>query len=381
MDVMIAGGGTGGHLFPGIALAQELRRRDPESRIVFVGTARGIEKRAVPQAGFPLELLPVSGLRRVGWLGLVKGLLRLPLSLWWAFGLVRRVKPQVAVSVGGYAAGPAVLAARLLGVRCVVMEQNAIAGFTNRVLGRVAHRVFAALPLAGVKSSKVSVVGNPVREDLISVRGQPYTAQDPLRLLVFGGSLGARALNDATVGLVELARTEGFACAVRHQTGRGDLARTLAAYGALGIEMTAADEAQGRYTAEAGGVTVEVLPFIDDMARAYAESDLVVCRSGATTLAELTVCGRPSILVPFPFAVDDHQSQNARTLVARGAAELLPESELGAQVLLDRISGLRAEPGTLEAMAEAARRAGNPRAAQDIADSLAELVGTGGAHV
>lgn len=354
MDVLIAGGGTGGHLFPGIALAQELRRRDPAARVLFVGTARGIERTAVPKAGFDLELLPVSGLRGKGALGKVLGLLRLPLALVQALRLVRRFRPQVAVSVGGYAAGPAVLAARMLGVPCVVMEQNAVPGFTNRVLGRLAARVIAALPTQGFAKSKLRVLGNPVRRDLLAVRDEPYAPRQPLRVLAFGGSQGARALNECLMAAApELAKLE-TPIALVHQTGEADLARVRAAY-------------------ETAHFAARVQPFIDDMAAAYRDADLVLCRSGATTLAELAVCGRPSVLVPFPFAVDDHQTANAKTVAAAGAGLHMPQSELTAERLVELLAGFAREPARLITMAARSHELGRPDAVAQIADSLEEV--------
>jgi UDP-N-acetylglucosamine--N-acetylmuramyl-(pentapeptide) pyrophosphoryl-undecaprenol N-acetylglucosamine transferase len=356
MDVLIAGGGTGGHLFPGIAVAQEIRRREPGAKILFVGSPRGIEVGAVPKAGFDLELLPISGLRRVGVLGLARGMARLPWAVLKAVALVRRVRPDVAVSVGGYAAGPAVLAARLCGVPCAVMEQNAIAGLTNRVLSRFADRVFAAMPPKGIDPDKVSVFGNPVRADLHAVRQQAYAPHDPKRLLVFGGSQGARALNDAMLAWMPKLAAGTPALAITHQTGRDDHERVAQAY-------------------RAAGVTAEVTPFIDDMASAYREADLVICRSGATSIAELTMCGRPSLLVPYPFAVDDHQTRNAAALANKGAALLLPQPELSADRLHAEVTALVHDPARLAQMAAAARASGHPSAAQQITDALYRLGG------
>jgi UDP-N-acetylglucosamine--N-acetylmuramyl-(pentapeptide) pyrophosphoryl-undecaprenol N-acetylglucosamine transferase len=353
-NFLIAGGGTGGHLFPGIALAQELVRRSGDNRVLFVGTARGIETTAVPRAGFELALLPVTGLRRKGVLGLIAGLARLPVALWQAFSLVRRFRPSVAVSVGGYAAGPAVLAARLTGVPCVVMEQNAVAGLTNRMLGTIAAHVVVPLPTTAFGKHKVRVLGNPVRQDLLPVREAGYAPHDPVRVLVFGGSLGAKALNDAMIAAAPRLATFTPAVKVVHQTGSADFARVAAAY-------------------EAAGVTaVSAQAFIHDMATAYREADLVVSRAGATTVAELTVCGRPSILVPYPFAVDDHQTAHARQLEAGGAAVHLPQTELSVERLLSLLAELAGDRQRLERMAAAARALGKPDAAARIAD----LVGT-----
>ncbi len=357
IGVLIAGGGTGGHLFPGIALAQELRRRSETVRILFVGTARGIETRAVPAAGFELALLPVSGLRRTGVIGMVIGLLRLPFAIVKALALVRRFKPSVAVSVGGYAAGPAVLASRLLGIPCVVMEQNAVPGFTNRVLARVARRVLPGLPTRGLPEGKVRVVGNPVRQDLLAVRAASYSPATPPRLLVFGGSQGARAINEAMMAAaVDLSALE---LSIVHQTGEADHDRVRDAYNAAGLDA-------------------EVHSFIDDMAAAYRDADLVLCRSGAMTIAELTVCGRPSILVPYPFAVDDHQSANAATLAEAGAAIHLPQTDLSPERLVALVRELAFDRERLERMATESRRHGKPDAAKDIADVLEAEARLGG---
>lgn len=349
-DVLIAGGGTGGHLFPGIALAQEVKRRDPSSRVLFVGTARGIEVRAVPKAGFELALLKVSGLKRTGVVGLVTGLFRLPMALLNAVSVVRRFKPQVAVSVGGYAAGPAVLAARLLGVPCVVMEQNAVPGLTNKILAKVATKVVASLPTTALQGEKVVVLGNPVRSDLVPVRDSAYVPHKPLRLFIFGGSQGARAINEAFIALAP--RLKELGVHVRHQTGEADRERVTAAYAAAGL------------------ADVNVSAFIDDMASAYRDADLVVCRAGATSLAELTVCGRPSVLVPFPGATDDHQTANAKALAATGAAVHVAQGSDLAEKLGALLTDLSQNESKLIAMALAARETGRPQAASAIADTL-----------
>lgn len=363
MDVLIAGGGTGGHLFPGIALAQELRRRDDQARVLFVGTARGIELRAVPRAGFDLELLPVSGLRRTGLGGFLLGMARLPLAMLRAVRLVHRFGPDVAISVGGYAAGPAVLASRLLGVPCVVMEQNAVPGVTNRILARLARRVFVALPTRGFPESKVRVLGNPVREDLLAVRDEPYEPALPHQLLVFGGSQGARALNEAMMAAAPLLAASALELRILHQTGKADQERVERAYRDAGLD------------------TARVVAFIDDMASAYRQASLVLCRAGATTIAELTVCGRPAVLVPYPFAVDDHQTANARTMSDAGGAIHLPQTELTGERLVELFRELRGDASRLRDMAAASKGAGKPEAVGAIADALEQEIEQEGARV
>jgi UDP-N-acetylglucosamine--N-acetylmuramyl-(pentapeptide) pyrophosphoryl-undecaprenol N-acetylglucosamine transferase len=292
-------------------------------------------------------------LRRKGLADLVLGLLRLPLALIGSLRLVRAFRPHLSVSVGGYAAGPAVLASRLLGIPCVVMEQNAVPGFTNRVLGRLARRVIAGLPTRGFASRKVRVLGNPVRGDLISTRDAPYEPHMPRRLLVFGGSQGARALNEVMMAAARRLHAAPLAISVFHQTGEADRQRVEDAYQQAGLDGA------------------RVTPFIDDMADAYRDADLVLCRAGAMTLAELTVCGRPAVLVPYPYAVDDHQSANARTLAETGAAIHLPQAELDANRLVELLVELLVDEPRLRAMAARSRAAGKPDAVRDIADALA----------
>lgn len=358
-SVMIAGGGTGGHLFPGIALAQELRRQHPNVNIHFVGTQRGIEVRAVPKAGFALHLLPVRALRGKGLVHLLVGLAALPYAFFCAYRLIRRLKPDVAIGVGGYAAGPAMLAARLAGVRCVILEQNAVAGITNRALGRVAHRVIAALPSKNFNPKKTLVLGNPVRADLLPVREQPYampSASTPLHLLVMGGSQGAHAINQAMLQAIPMLAKLDFPVVIQHQTGVKDAPALAAAYAAAGLASATAT------------------PFIDDMAQALQQAHLVLCRSGASTLAELTVCGRPSILVPYPSAADDHQTANARVLVDAHAAELVVQSQLSAALIVDKLKAYMATPQRLADMAQASRNLGKPSAVGDIATAVTQEV-------
>lgn len=356
---MIAGGGTGGHLFPGIALAEELRARDEETEILFVGTARGIEVRSVPRAGFNLELLPVYALRGKGPKEFIKNLCRLPWALVKAWQLVRRWQPDVAVSVGGYAAGPAVLVCRLMGIPTMVMEQNAIAGVTNRILGLFATRVIAALPVQGFAAHKVSVLGNPVRAELQRVRDAAFVpgiarGQAP-RLLVFGGSQGARALNDAMIAAAPLLIGRGSGWRIVHQTGRTDYERVEHAYRVAGVR------------------NIRVQAFIDDMATAYEEADLVLCRAGASTTAELTMCGRPAILVPFPAATDDHQTANAVVVAESGGFVHLPQSQLTPDHLVDVLESLLNDGERLSQMAAAAHAMGTPQAVANIADAVEDL--------
>ena len=350
MTIVIAGGGTGGHLFPGIAVAQEIRRRHPQARIVFIGTLRGIEARAVPQAGFEVKFISVSGLRNVSVRKLGRGLGLLPWSLVQSLLLLRRLRPQVAISVGGYAAGPAVLAARMLRIGVVVMEQNAVAGWTTRALCHLASQVVAAMPCEGLPKDKTLILGNPVRRALLAVRAVPYEPHAPLHLLVLGGSQGAHALNGAMMQAAPLLAQSGMRLRITHQTGSKDAAQVRASY------------------AQAGLQDCSVTPFIDDMAQAYQACDLLLCRAGATTLAEVTVCGRPSILVPFAAAAGDHQTLNARVLEQAQAAVCVAQSQLTGARVVALLGELGADPPRLRQMAAAAHGLGRPNAVQDIAD-------------
>ena len=366
MRILIAGGGTGGHVFPGIALAEEFLTRHSENDVLFVGTERGLEKDAVPRAGFPIEFIHVGGLNRVGLGKMTKSLFQLPTAIWESMRIIRRYRPGIVVAVGGYASGPVALAAWLMHVPVVVHEQNALPGFTTRTVGKFARRVFVAFEKASehFPREKVVLTGNPIRQALMEnfLRPQdPYDDAHP-QVLAFGGSQGARALNEALVGAFGLLVERHPGIHLVHQTGPKMQEEVARAY-------------------EEAGFTgkVEVLPFIHDMSAMYAKSDLVVCRAGATTLAELTVAKKASVLIPFPFAADNHQEYNAQALAEAGAAVLLRESELTPSRLADEVSALLGDPGRRKAMERAAGLFGHPEAAKEIADDCVEIwVGSGG---
>jgi UDP-N-acetylglucosamine--N-acetylmuramyl-(pentapeptide) pyrophosphoryl-undecaprenol N-acetylglucosamine transferase len=351
LRVIVAGGGTGGHLFPGLAVADALRRRTP-AEVTFVGSSRGIENRVVPERGYRLRSLPVRALRGQGAAGLAAAVLRLPVSLVSAWRLLGEIRPELVVGVGGYASGPAVLAARSRRVPTVLLEQNAHPGLTNRLLGRFVDRICVAFPESAAYFPKDRTVetGNPVRPP-----AAPAAQKDrSFSILIFGGSAGAHRLNEIGVAaMAELAKASG-APRIVHQSGEAELPRVSQRYRELGIEA-------------------DVRAFIDDMASAYAAADLVVCRAGATTLAELTALGKPAVLVPYPYAADDHQRKNAESLVARGAAAMILDRDLDAERLARTVARLRDEPVRLAAMAEAARRLGRPDAAERVVDVCLEL--------
>ena len=358
MRLLVAGGGTGGHVFPGIALAQEVVGRHPANDVVFVGTSRGLEATAVPRAGFPLELVDVRGLKGKGLLGVVAGLLRLPIALAQSWRILRRWAPDAVVGVGGYASGPVVLAARLMGLPTAIQEQNAIPGLTNRILGHVVQVVFTAFPEAGrhFPARKVQMLGSPIRRSLLENYMRPVKKTDArLHLLVFGGSQGAHALNMRVIEALPHLADLRERLRVTHQTGARDREQVERGYRACGFAP-------------------DVREFISDMSAAYADSDLVVCRAGATTLAELTVCKRPSILVPFPAAADNHQLWNARSLVDAGAAVMIEERDLTGELLAAEIRRLLLDPAARDRMERAAGRLGAPQAASEIAAVVVEMV-------
>jgi UDP-N-acetylglucosamine--N-acetylmuramyl-(pentapeptide) pyrophosphoryl-undecaprenol N-acetylglucosamine transferase len=355
---IIAGGGTGGHLFPGLALAEELLSRGAEE-VRFVGTPRGVEAREVPKAGLPIDFLEVSGIKGGGVSGLLRGLTRLPMAYVEARRLLAIHSPQLVVGVGGYASGPMVLAAQMARIPTAILEQNALPGLTNKLLGRVVDRVFVSFPEAErfFGRDKTRLLGNPIRrsilEKLSAIREENTTKDDEtLSILVLGGSLGATALNDL---LPDALSRVGRPVRVVHQTG-----------------AKGRDVVEQRYQEK--GIVAEVREFLDDMPRRYAEADLVICRAGATTLAELGVVGLPSILVPFPHAADNHQEVNAQSLVHAGAAILQRQSETSAEKLGSIVRELGNNPEKRAEMARAALGVGKPHAAKEIAEACIQLV-------
>lgn len=356
MRVLIAGGGTGGHLFPGIALAEEIVTRHPKNDVVFVGTDRGLEARVVPQNGFVFEAIKSRGLKGVGLVKMLLGLLLLPVSFISAIGLLRKYKPDVVVGVGGYSSGPVVLMAWLLRIPTAIQEQNALPGFTNKVLGKVVDAIFvsfeAAIPFFPYK--RAHALGNPIRRALLENFLRSKIAHERFTLLIFGGSLGARGINSRVIEALPFLKDMKGEMHVLHQTGKADLETVKKGYAEQGFPA-------------------DVREFIDDMAAAYLGADLVLCRAGATTLAELTVCKKASILIPFPHATDDHQAVNAKALVDAGAAIMFREADLTGEKLATAIRELKNEPPRLAKMEKAAGMLGRPEASGEIAAVLQQL--------
>lgn len=344
--VVIMAGGTGGHVFPALAVAERLRGQGVE--VVWMGTRRGLEAQVVPAAGIPMEWVTISGLRGKGALSWLLAPFKLVVAVGQAVGILRRLRPRAVLGMGGFVSGPGGLAAWLLRRPLLIHEQNAVAGLTNRLLARLANRVMEAFP--GSLGRGAVLTGNPVRPEIAALpRPEERFAgrTGRLRLLVLGGSLGAQALN--AVVPAALARiAAGQRPEVWHQAGSRNI-----------------DEARRRY--DEAGVEARVVPFITDMAAAYGWADLVVCRAGALTVAELAAAGVGAILVPFPHAVDDHQTRNAGYLVQGGAALLVPQAQLDPQRLADLFAELGQDRGRLLDMAVAARRLAQPDAAEQVA--------------
>ncbi len=336
MKAIIAGGGTGGHLFPGIAVAREIQRRHPGSEILFVGAEQGIETRIVPKEGFPLKTLPIGGLKGMGLLKKLKNGLAMLTGLFKAKEILRGFQPDVVIGVGGYASFPMLGAAILAGLPRVIMEQNAIPGLANRTLGRWVD--FAAVTDPRTTSffgSKAVVTGNPVRPQFKTILAKTHAA--PFTILVFGGSQGAQSINKAIIeGLDNLADLKGQLKFV-HQTGERQI-----------------DEVRRAY--EAKGFTADVRAFFNDFHEQYSAADLIVARAGATTVAELKAAGRAAILVPFPFAADDHQTKNARAMVDENAAVLIESAALSGARMAAEIRALISDPKRLKELEGNAKR-------------------------
>ncbi|MEE4859763.1 undecaprenyldiphospho-muramoylpentapeptide beta-N-acetylglucosaminyltransferase [Pseudomonas alliivorans] len=351
-NVLIMAGGTGGHVFPALACAREFQSRG--YKVHWLGTPRGIENELVPQAGLTLHLINVTGLRGKGRLSLLKAPLMLLKALMQARKVVRELKPVCAVGFGGYVTGPGGLAAKLAGVPLIIHEQNAVAGTANRSLASFASRVCEAFPNTFAASKKRRTTGNPVRVELFLETPRQALAGRKARLLVLGGSLGAEPLNkllpEALAQLPEEIRPEVF-----HQAGKNHDEITAERYRNAGVEA-------------------QVAPFIQNMAQAYSWADLVVCRAGALTISELAAAGLPSLLIPLPHAIDDHQSRNADYLAREGAAFVMPQATTGVAEMAARLKEVLMQPEQLNSMARTARRLAKPDATNTVVDVCVEVV-------
>ena len=355
MRAILAGGGTGGHVIPVLAIAQQLQK-DYSAEVLFVGTARGIENRLVPAAGFPLRLVQGGALKNVSLATRLKTAFDLPHAVWDARRILSDFRPDIVIGVGGYASGPAMLAAVLRRVPTLVFEPNFVPGFANRLVAPLVSGAAVHFAETGRYFRRCEVTGVPVREAFFQIAHQNSVNTKPT-LLVFGGSQGAHAINQVVVDSVAELRRRIPGIHIVHQTGERDYNDVQAAY---------AD----------WGDSVEVYRFIDDMPGLFNRASLLICRSGASTVAEVTAAGKPAVFVPFPRAADDHQKRNAEALERAGAAVMLEESKLNRESLVETVGSLFSQPSRLETMSDAARKLSHPNAARDIAAMAARLAAT-----
>lgn len=358
MKLIIAGGGTGGHLFPGIAVAEEFLSRDPKNEVLFVGTERGIEARAVPAAGYRLELISASGIRGKGTLAQLKGAALMIYGYAQSRKILKSFQPDLVLGVGGYASLPMLMAARGMLIPRFIHEQNAIPGKTNRLLAHFADRVFITLEESAVyfPKAKTLLTGNPLRKQILERVGASHRFSDienngRFHLFIFGGSQGAHGINSAMVAALPFLKQCGIHFNITHQTGEKDCSEVTEAYRQAGVEA-------------------RVVPFINDMATEYAAADLIICRAGATTIAEVTACGKACLFIPFPHAVDDHQRKNAEALLKKDACHLLVEQELTGKKLADLITESAANPDAVRLIGERAFAMARLDAAKIMVDQM-----------
>lgn len=355
MRLLIAGGGTGGHVFPGLAVAEELVQSQADSALRFVGTARGFEARAVPAAGFELDLMEISGIKGMGLKKTATAMLQIPRAGLRSRQIIKDFNPEVVLGVGGYASGPLLATAVLMGIPTAICEQNSVPGLTNKILGRLVDAVFGSFAHSAqfFSPQKFHLVGNPLRRQILQAQTSSMAADDAeLQVLVMGGSQGARPLNNKLPKALAALIQAGHKLKIRHQCGPSDMAKLRKAYAELGIDA-------------------QLEAFIDDMAAAYADCDVFIGRAGATTCAELAALGVPSVLIPFPQAADDHQTLNARDLEQAGAAIVLAQKDLNAENISRIFSDLNKEKR--QKMSRAAQHMGKADAAQVVVRGLQNL--------
>lgn len=355
--MIVSGGGTGGHLFPGIAVAEAVLDRHPAGQVLFVGTGRQTDARVLANRKFQTTTISCRGLKGKSVLQRLTALLQLPLSTLSAMRLMRRFRPQLVLGVGGYVTGPVLLAAKMMGVATCIHEQNSVPGMANRKLGRLVDRIFLSIPGSEryFAEGKWVLTGNPLRRELMEAAAGKREKKDGLTLLVLGGSLGAHRVNVLIAGAMEILKNTVAQLQVIHQTGRDDEQMVAGRYKELGIKA-------------------EVAAFFSNMAGLYSRADLVVSRAGATTLAEITAFGLPMILIPYPFAADDHQRKNGEYLVQGGAALMFTQDALTEQGLAEQISGLLADEKRRIQMGQAARRLARPDATEAIVKQCEQLM-------
>ena len=363
LRVVIAGGGTGGHLFPGIAMAQEFMARDPNNSILFVGTGKPFELSILTEMGFRHQRVTAEGIKRRSLREQALSISKIPKGIFESFLILKRFRPSIVIGVGGYAAGPLVMVAWLLGIKIALHEQNILPGITNRILSRFADRIYVSFngTQVNVSPDRIRLTGNPVRKEILKcAREQNLTPTGdltfgkPFNVLVIGGSQGAHSINMALLEAIEHIENKDHFFIV-HQTGTQDEERVKRTY-------------------ENQTVSCKVQAFFSDMDRQYKEADLIICRAGATTVAEITTIGKGVIFIPFPYAADNHQVINASSLEKSGAAELILEKDLSGKSLAERINFYASNPKALHQMACRARELGRPGAASDIVDDCYRLI-------
>ncbi|MBW2608997.1 MAG: undecaprenyldiphospho-muramoylpentapeptide beta-N-acetylglucosaminyltransferase [Deltaproteobacteria bacterium] len=356
--VIIAGGGTGGHLFPGLAIANEVAKRHARSEILFITGHRKIESDILTRSGFHQVAISVEGIKGRGWKRGIIAILRLPYSLLQSIWIIRRLSPHLVLGVGGYSSGPACLAARIMGIPTAVHEQNSFPGLTNRLLCRIVDRVFISFEESRdhFPGGTIYLTGNPIRREILEKREHLEKIDKRFTILVMGGSQGASAINRAFVSALEILKDKGKDPHVIHQTGNTDFARVAEEYRRRGL--------QG-----------DIIPFIKEMPRAYQQADIVVSRAGATTVAELAGLGMPSVLIPYPYAANRHQDTNARILVKVGGAEMVLQDDLSADGLAELLMRYMDDRAALKRMGEQALRVGRPDAVKVIVDQLEDMAG------
>jgi len=359
MKIIIAAGGTGGHLFPGIALAEEFKTKNETNKVLFIGTKRGMEKRILSREGFTFEAIDASSLKGKNLLNKFKALTHLPIGIFQSLMIIKRFKPDLIIGLGGYVSGPVVFAASLMGITTAIHEQNIFPGLTNRILGKIAHLIFVSFEhtLPYFPKGKTVIVGNPIRKRCREAVS-PSPCHTPFTLLILGGSLGSHQINHAMIDALHHLLSLRDKIKIIHQTGESDLRSVKEGY-------------------QSRGFSAEVFTFIDQIGTAYQQANLVICRAGATTLAELMVYQRASILIPYPLAADRHQYLNAGVLVSQNAAQMLDPDQLTGERLAQLILHLYHHPEHLSQMERNAGKLGRPKAAQEIVDHCYRLNTTG----
>ncbi len=356
MKLVIAGGGTGGHLFPAIAIARAFKAEDLNGSVLFVGTRNGIEAKIIPNTEFPIRFITARGMMNTGIINSIVSALEIPVGLFQSISIIRKFKPDCVLGVGGYASGPTVLAAWLMRVPTAIQEQNSVMGTTNRILSKLVGRIFVSWKNTepDTPQEKTIVAGNPVRDDIFEEKSQSDPNPREFRILIFGGSRGARSINQSVAANLDVLSQSADKIRILHQTGSGVVAELKSAYEKVGIKA-------------------DVREFIQDMGSAYHWADVVICRSGASSLAEITALGKPAIVIPYLYAIGDHQARNAAVLQAQGAVRIVEDHKLKNGALLSEIRNVMDHPELLSEMAENSRRLGRPGAALEIAREILKL--------